>query len=359
MDEELKMQIIKQILAWLSGLSTTGVILVYLLLNPEKIEKLSALLWRLLSRLGTLFKSAHKQYVKHDLQSRVNEYARELSKEAPFLASTRARVEWVGNEVTRDSFLEDDQVILRLRRDDSEDLNFVHGAYLFVSTGLLFQVKRYLSQSQRKAVDLYATTSLIEREKPSVKGYFLDNYLHPELADANSKVARFFDAFAKIDKGGYFYPVLLQELDFLGKKVFGARKDDQIIAEVNSLVEFLEPIALRQIGEEADLNFRQQYCRFAIVIIGRSFKLTPEGSVYVDYVRKHLIPDKIETLYMVGLWENRDIIRNICKSLNDTYDECRTRRSKVVLRYGQESIERDQFLVILRMKDVKLFQPSG
>jgi len=359
MDEELKNQILKQIMAWLGGLSTAGFILVYLLLNPEKIEKLSSLLWRFLSNLGTFFKFAHKQYVKHDLQSRVNEYARELSKEAPFLASTRARVEWVGSEVTRDSFLEDNQVILRLRRDDSEDLNFVHGAYMFVSTGLLYQVKRYLSQSQRKAVDLYATTNLIEREKPSVKGYFLDNYLHPELVDTNSKVARFFDAFAKIDKGGYFYPVLLQELDFLGQKIFGARKDDQIIVEVNSLIEFLEPIALRQIGEEGNLDFRQQYCRFAIMIVGRSYKLTPEGDVYVDYVRKHLIPEKIETLYMLGLWQNRHIIKSICEALSDAYDECRTRRSKVVLRYGKETVERDQFLIVLRMKGVKLFQPSG
>ena len=230
---------------------------------------------------------------------------------------------------------------------------------MFVSTGLLYQVKRYLSQSQRKAVDLYTTTNLLEREKPGVKGYFLDNYLHPELADANSKIARFFDAFAKIDKGGYFYPVLLQELDFLGQKVFGARKDDQIISEVNSLIEFLEPIASRQIGGEENLDFRQQYCRFAIMIVGRSYKLTPEGDVYVDYVMKHLIPEKIETLYMLGLWQNRHIIKKICETLNDVYDECRTRRSKVVLRYGEETVERDQFLVVLRMKGVKLFQPSG
>ena len=113
MNEELENQILKQILAWLGGLSTTVIILFFLLLNPEKIEKLSSLLWRFLSSLGTLFKFAHKQYVKHDLQSRVNEYTRELSKEAPFLASTRAHVEWVGSEVTRDSFLEDNQVILR------------------------------------------------------------------------------------------------------------------------------------------------------------------------------------------------------------------------------------------------------
>jgi len=355
-------ELIKQILAWLGGVSTTGLILVWvfacLLLRPEKIVKWSSLLWRFLSNLGTLFNFAQKQYVKHDMQSRVNEFARGLSKEAPFLASKRVHVEWVGADVTRDSFLQDNQVVLRLRRDDPEDLNFVHGAYMFVSTGLLFQVKRYLSQSQRKAVDLYVTTSLIEQEKPSVRGYFLDNYLHSELADTESKAAGFFNAFAKIDEGGYFYPVFLQELDFLGQKVFGARKDDRIITEVNSLVDFLQPIALRQIGDEGNLDFKRQYCRFAIVIVGRSYKLTPSGNVYVDFVRKHLVPEKIETVYVLGLWENRGIIKNICKALGDVYEECRTCKSRIVLRYGDERVERERCVAVLRMKGVKLFQPS-
>jgi hypothetical protein len=352
-------ELVKQILAWLGGLSTTGLILVYLLLHPEKIEKWSSLLWRFLNNFGTLFRFAHKQYVKHDMQSRVNEFARGLSKEAPFLATKRVRVEWIEPDVTRDGFLQDDQVVLRLRRDDPEDLNFVHGAYMFVSSSLLFQAKRYLSPSQRKAVDLYVVTTLIEQEKPSVKAHFLDDYLHPELADTESKVARLFDAFAKIDEGGYFYPVLLQELDFLGQKVFGARKDDRIIAEVNSLIDFLEPIALRHIGDEGNLDFRQQYCHFAIVIVGKPYKLTPSGEVYVDYIRENLVPEKVETIYVLGLWENRRIVRSICGALGDIYEECRSRRSTAVLRYGDERVERERFLVVLRMKGAKLFQPSG
>jgi len=355
MEDELA----KQILTWLSGVGTAGVILVYLLLHPEKIEKWSALLWRFLSNLGTFFKFAHKQYVKHDMQSRVNEFARGLSKDAPFLASKRVRVEWVGPDMTRENFLQDDQVILRLRRDDPEDLNFVHGAYLFVSTSLLFKTKRYLSQSQRRAVDLYVTTSLIEQEKPGVRAHFLDNYLHPQLAKTKSKTARFFDAFARIDEAGYFYPVFLQELDFLGQKAFGARKDDRIIIEVNSLINFLTPIALRQIGDdEVELEFKQQYCRFAVVIVGRSYKLTQSGEVYIGFIRKNLIPENIETVYLLGPWKNRGVIRSICKDLRDVYEECRIHKSSVVLRYGDQRVERKQFLVVLRMKGIKLFQPS-
>ena len=123
----------------LSPLSVGVIIILIILLNPEKIEIWSALLWRLLDKLGSLFKSANKQYIKHDLQGRVNLFVKSLAKDAPFLVSNRVRIEWVENNITRKSFLEDKEIVLRLRREDPEDLNFVHGAYMFISTGLLFK----------------------------------------------------------------------------------------------------------------------------------------------------------------------------------------------------------------------------
>lgn len=351
--------IVKYLLASLGGFSLAGVMLLLLLLNPEKIEKWSALLWHLLNGFGTLFKGAHKQYVKHDLQGRVNEFAKGLSGDAPFLAGSRVQIEWMDSEVTKRSFLHEGKVILRLRRDDPEDINFVHGAYMFVSTSLVAKVKRYISPSQRQAVDLYVTTKLLEREKESVRGLFLDQYLHPKTEEPDAKIGSYFDVFAKIDRGGFFYPVLLQELDFLGDKVFGKRRDDKIIAEVNSLIEFLEPIAGRKVGDEGDLTFEQDYCRFGIVIVGKPLKLALSGAdIYINYIKSRLIPQKIETVYIRGRWENKHVLDTICEEFADSYEKFRTRRFKMVLRYSGELIERDQYLVVLRMKGTTIFQPS-
>jgi hypothetical protein len=352
-------ELVERLLLLLGGGASVGVVIaILLLLNPEKVEIWSSMLWRALSKIGTFFKSAHKQYVKHDLQGRLNEFSKSLLREAPFLAATRAQVEWTGSEVTRKGFLEEGQVILRLRRDDPEDTNFVHGAYMFVSTSLLFKAKRYISPSQRQAVDLYVTTRAIEQEKPGVVDCFLGEYLHPKLADPQSKTACYYDALAKIDTGGLFYPVLLQELDFLGGKVFGGRQDDKIITEVDSLVDFLQPIAMRTVGEECNLNFERQYCRFAIVIVGKPFKVTPSGEVYVNYIRRNLIPKKIETVYVLSLHENKDVLDAICNAVSGVYDKCRVRESRVTLRYGNAQVERNQCLVILRMKGISVFQPS-
>jgi hypothetical protein len=340
------------------GLIVFIVIISILIRNPEKVDKWLALLLRLLNRLGYIFKFAHRQYVKHDLQGRVNEFAKELTQDAPFIASTRIRVELAEGSITRKSFLEKGEVILRLRREDPDELNFVHGAYMFVSTSLLFKIKRYISPSQRECVDLFVTTNLLKKEKPSVVDYFLDEYLHPKTADTDSKIAQYFDKFAKIDQGGMFYPLLLQELYFLGNKVFGDRKDEIIIIEVNSLTDFLEQIASRKVGDESNLEFEGKYCRFAIIIVGKSFKLTPTGDVYTKFARKKIIPRNIETIYFLCLWENKDILDKICEELSEVYEKCRIKKSNILLKYGDKLVKREQCLVVLRKKNIDIFQPS-
>jgi hypothetical protein len=353
-------QLIAYLLGTLGGGSAVLIMgVALLLLHPEKVDKWCALLWRLLTAFGTLFRGAHKQYVRRDLQGRINEFARGLAKDAPFLASTRVQIEWTDEDITRKGFLEDGNVILRLKRNDTDQTNFVHGAYMFVSTSLLAKAKRYIAPSQRQSLDLYITTDLLEREKPSVLGLFLDAYLHPATAKADSKVTRYVDSFTKMDEAGLFKSVMLQELNYLGDKVFGRRQDDRIISEVDDLIEFLELVAGRRIGEESDLDFARDYCRFAIMIVGKPAKVSAVGHTpYVDYVRNHLIPRRIETLYVLGLWENKELLDFICQRLDEPYEKVRTRRSKVVLRYDDQWTQCDQYLIILRMRGVRILQAS-
>lgn len=220
----------------ITGVSLWVALVLYILFFPEKIEIISSWFWLGLSKIKKFAGFAHKQYVKHDLQGRLNDYMRKVKGQAPYLAGSRFKVEYTEQNLTKKGFFDNDQVILRVRRDDPQETNFVHVAYWAVATGLLFKTKRYISPSQGEAVDLYFTTRLFEEEKPSVVNVFLDNYLHPKMANPKAKVARYYDDYARIDHGGYFYSVFLQELDYLGDKVFGGRKDDQIIKEVNALI---------------------------------------------------------------------------------------------------------------------------
>lgn len=86
-------------LSYVLGLVTALLVavptIIFILANLEKAEKLVALFWKALSLLRGVFKGAHKQYVKHDLQGRVNDFAKNLGKEAPYLAEERVTLEWI------------------------------------------------------------------------------------------------------------------------------------------------------------------------------------------------------------------------------------------------------------------------
>lgn len=340
------------------SLSPAVLTLLVLLLAPEKIEKWSALLWKALSKLGGVFRSAQKRYVKHDLQGRINEFVKSLRKQLPSVADTRFKVDWIDPMLDRKAFVDRGEIIMRLRRDDPYDHNFVHGSYLFVSEMLLKKTKRYISPSQKEALDLFVCSKLLEQEKPAVVSFFLDEYLHPGTELTKSKVAIYVDDFAIIDKGGLFFPVLAQELEFLGEKVFGRRREDQIIKEVDGLVHFLKPIATRTVGDQSDLRHDGSYCRFAIVIVGKPSKLLTSIDPYVGYIRGSLQPKQTETIYLLGRAENERRLQELCDRVGDAYDCCHRVKFSSFLRYSDRRELALQHLTVLRLKGTPMVRAS-
>jgi hypothetical protein len=340
------------------ALGSSGILWAILLYNPEKIEKWSSLLWKLLSFFDSVFRNAHRMYVKHDLQSRVNDFVRRLRKTSPQLAATKVRLEWADPNQTIKGFLENGQVCLRIRKEDRGDLNFVHGTYLFVSTSLLHKTKRYISSSQRESLDLYVCSRIFESEKPAVVDAFLEEYLHKRLGKG-TKANAYFDRYASIDEAGYFYSVLLQELHFLGQRVFGARQDSTIITEIDKLINFLVRISERSVGDDTDLEFYSQYCNFAIMIIGKAPKIEESIEPYAKFIQKLLKNSSLETLYIRGPVEREAEIDEICTRFNDELEPVFEYKSKtrVALRSGRSDL-RDTKAVVLRRRNIKLFKKS-
>lgn len=340
-----------------------GLLLLLILFHPEKIEKWSALLWRLISFLeknvGGIFKGAHKKYIKHDLQGRINDFVKKLKEHAPGISFEKIKIEWIDPNQNRKSFISDGKVVIRLRRDDPQDHNFIHTAYLFVSTCLLKKSKRYLTHPQGEALDLFVCTKLIEKEKPHIISFFLDEYFHPRTDKPKSKVALFIDDFESIDRGGLFFPLFLQELEFLGDKIFGRRRDDQIGLEVNGLINFLKPIVNRTIGDHTDLDFNGQYCKFAIVIIGKPSKLIISIQPYISFIQSHLVVNGIESIYLLCREDNHDKVDSICNYFKSDYNCIKKYKFKSFLKYPDRKVLTLQYIAVLRKIGTTVIQTSS
>ncbi len=331
-------------------------IIVQLIVNPDKVEKWASIINKILADVGGIFKFAHRNYVKYDLQSRINIFTKEVASSAPYLEDTKIAIEWTDTTIDREAFMQNGKAIIRLRRDDPEDLNFVHGAYWSVSTQLLPKVKRYISDTQKKAVDLYVTAKVIEQEKYHVIDHFLEHYLHPNI-EKSDKLREIFDNFRTIDRYGAFYPVFLQELYFLSMKVYGSPKNSQIIVEVTRLADFLHRFATRTVGDDSDSHFLGEYCKFGIVIVGTGATMSLRGTdPYVNYIKKALLPKDVETIYILGKYEHYDFINEVCDILDKSYSPFKSHKYEAELTFsdGQTSKE-STHLVVLRSRHAEIY----
>lgn len=347
--------VVKIVVAAAGGFGLAAAIGILLFLNQDKVEQWVALFWRLGSRF---WKYAAKQYLKHDLQGRINDFAWLAGAEAPFMASTKVHVEWT-EELKPKPFFDNDRVIIRLRRDDPNDSNFVRGAYQFIATSLLFKAKRYISPTQGLALDLFVTTRLLEKKRATLAGRFLDEYVHPAIAQKQG-ARELLGQFDVIYARGHFYDVLLQEFDFLGGKVFGRPHDQRVVGEVRQFIDVLETFCSRKVGEDNDMNVVGEYCRTAVMIVGRPVNVARGIGMFERYVREQLAPKQIETIYMVGLDENRTVLDGVSGSVADLYNVYRTRRYETILIYPDErSVTRGQYLVVMRRVGVSAFSTAA
>lgn len=251
---------------------------------------------------------------------------------------------------------------MRVKRDDPHHENFVKAVYLFVSTALLYRAKRYISPPQGRAIDLFVTTEIFREQRPEVVDHFLEEYLHPQIDDGSARVTALFEQFDIISKGGLFFPVFLQEMDYLGHKVFGRAKNQEIVKEVNDLVDFLRSLAVRRVGdEETDLHFVKLYCRFAVVIVGKPAKLRKEvapTAPYVKFIRDGL-ERNVETVYLIGRADNENHIKKICFDLSAQYDVVSERKMTKIVMYGEEKRKLETFLAVLRAKNRQLYASAS
>jgi hypothetical protein len=173
-----------------------------------------------------------------------------------------------------------------------------------------------------------------------------------------SKVAVYVDDYSVIDGGGLFFSLFLQELGYLGSKVFGKRRDDLIHKEVNNLIDFLKPIAKRKIGDDNDLNFSGDYCRFGLVIVGKPSKLLTSIQPYVSYIRNQLASQSFETIYLLARKENSKRVDEVCDVFSELYECVRKVSFTRHLHYDDRKEVASQYLAIMRLRGAEIIQPS-
>ncbi len=316
MDNELVLSILKILFpAGIGSISTGLLIFILVLLFPEKVEKWQGIIWGWIEKAGIFHKRASKEKIRHSIQGSVGNFAQDVGHELPEFDRPGVKIEWVENRSDRKAFIDQGKAVIRLKKEDPDHENTVTACMLFVSQILLRKSVRYLSPTQRDSIELFTGYKMLERETPEIFNVFVEKWLYPGIEKSNEKVSEYFDRFKRIDEAEFFFPVFLQEMIYLGDKVYARKRDDRILHEVDGALEFLEVYAARRRGQRIDRPYYSgESCRFAIMIVGLSVNIEDERyDVYLKHIKDVLIPCGVETVYLIGPSQNKAFIHNIAR----------------------------------------------
>jgi len=334
-------------------------LLTYWLFFPEKAVIASSQLYGLLRKI---FKGAEKKYITYDIQGRVNDYVNNfLSKEIKDFNPINISLDWVNDQETEESFFKKGKLVVRMRMGDNQNQNFVNSTMVFLSQNVLTKAKKYISTKQKESIDLFIAKKLFEKEKEEVMHQFISDYLIKKTDD--DKIGAFFEKYHFIDIAGLFFPVFIQEMSFLGEKVFANRKDQTIYTEVNGLINFLDNYSLRKIGDNTiPTKFNGLYCKFVIMIVGVSDKVKQKGEKpYVNYLN-YLKSSGIETIYLIGDVKNKDFMNVLVENVyneKSNFSLYNNKRYEAIITYKDEKKEKkNSYLIVLRKNKIEHYFPS-
>ncbi|MFA5831404.1 MAG: hypothetical protein WC878_06240 [Candidatus Paceibacterota bacterium] len=287
---------------FISGAGIVILVLYSFFKNPEKFEKCISLI----AQWGSLiFKKAEYLATKTFIQSRINMFVStlELHTSANF---PRVSLRWAMQDGEDEIILEEGQAILIMRDRKNNTKNLIHAAYFFTSESLLKKTERHLTENQKTSINLFSTLQILIKENKSAADQFQNEYIVPEL-EKNDSLREYLRQYNNIDKTGIFFPIFIQELWYLGRKIFLDKPTIEVKREIKALADFLEKFSNRQIGELINLDFFGRYMRCRIFIVAsKDLRECGFSESYVLSINK-AIQKKYENFYIIGSAEKENI----------------------------------------------------
>lgn len=288
-----------------SALLVVGILLY--VIYPENFEKIYSHFLKLFRWISS---AIDKRYIKHDMQGRMNSFIKRMDKKIHSFSAVKIDLQFFNESVDPRVYLDGGKYFVRVKRSADPNRNFVNIAMTFISDNLLKDAKKQISVKQKSAIDLFVAKKLFAEEKQEVMHEFVSEFLQPLTDD--DKIRQLFSKFVETDRAGLLFPIFLQEMVFLGRRVFASPKNNKVQEEVAHLIHSLFEHSNRVQGRNMEKNrFIGRFSKFAFMIIGKNAKVQAgKLHAYKNYLRE-LMTAGIESIYLVGRERIQDFINQV------------------------------------------------
>lgn len=278
-----------------------------------------------LTQIASLFaggsRMVRKRVVKGSVEGRLNLARRSLNKLTPEVLPYQAKIRWTDADNV-ESYLHEDNVIVRMSYHDNPHRNIVMAGLLYVRAGLLPEGRQYLRRPFQDALDLLAVDEMLTRVKEREALLYLRNDIVPKELKGDEALSEAHDLLGKLSDTGYLGRILLPELIDYPLRLRSVAPRATHLEESRRFIEYLYKLAdaiyleyfLPAPHGVAPLDFLDAHIRVSFVVVGRSEVLEARGpEAYLRRIQTCRVSGA-RTIYLLGAGRNAAQVRQIART---------------------------------------------
>jgi transcription antitermination factor NusA-like protein len=315
---EIKINDIQTIIFYLFLYGFWPCALFYLVLFPEKFEKLVYLFWKTASYVASIYPRVKRKFDSHlvaaSIQDTINSACDKINKDSFGILPKAMKIVWVGDE-SPESFIDRGKVIVRLKNYANQDRNIVESTLLYLKSGFMPGSLNYLDTVLRKGCEYRIASKIFDaRRDTGAFDYFIDNELTASLTEFPD-LAKDLQTIENLDSVGFFTQVFLAEVKYTANKLMGTVPTKVINAELRNFAYFLNTIATKGRDYEVPLSFDGTKIKASVILVAKKERLYEQGIAPYLHRIKVQVRAGYENLYIAGWGEEnvKSIFRIIHK----------------------------------------------
>jgi hypothetical protein len=302
-------------LTFLLGLPFLLAALVYVLMWPDKAQKIAGWIWTGVSKV---VRAADRSAVRLRVQGEVNDATADLFRDAPSdLLEGKLRIKWSDADEAQ-GFLRDGEVVVFMRRSDHHEENVAGALMAYLPQAVLPRARRYVGSDTMRAADMTIARNVLSGPIGTTGALdaFFDNHLDPACAADESFRSRVREV-DEIDLHGWLTGILLPEYRRLGAQLSPGEPDDECIADAEAFARWLHGLAVREPEDNTyDLNYRGKNLRATIILVANWHKLNERGpDPYRKQAKRLIYSGEFDSVYMLARDDKIDPACEVAKQL--------------------------------------------
>ena len=280
-------------------------LLIYFLINPEKMEKLSSLISKLFS--FTNYK-IEKHYISKDIEYKINSFGKDVNEECEELIPYKTELKFIKPSSFKKESCEhlEDKIIIFLKDRHNQDENFIKAALISTEQTLIPNSRHYIDPMIMRSIDLQFVKNLIISKNRNRLNSYIDSIFAPELEKSNV-IEENIQVLERLSDQGIFTRILLQELKDFGMIFYPRSATKSVINESKEFFTVLREIAHKKHHEDVRLNFIGNNIRIGFVLIGIPWKVFSAKGIDTGPYKQRIFKyeeDGIRILYLLG-WSSK------------------------------------------------------